>query len=110
MIESYSYHWENGKYAKDARPIDQKKASESYLLVDMIDYLEGRQELYSSFVHKMETGKFGRLWTAMGANFINTDLQSKKLIYHFERALRGVDNHALTQELLKIYNRTIVFR
>lgn len=87
IIESYSYDWSSGKYQKDAQRVDRKNASEIYLLVDLIDYLEGRQELYSTFVHKMEPGKFGRLWTTLGANFINLDLQTKKLTYHFERAL-----------------------
>jgi hypothetical protein len=63
--------------------------NESYFLGDIIDFLEGRQELYSNFWHKLDPKKLYRLWTCLGANYCNNERVLKKYRLHFERAKMG---------------------
>ena len=86
IIATYGFSWTTGKYAREEKPIELSRISEIYFLDDITDFLEGKQELYSVFVHEMQRGKSYRLWNILGANFINTDLLVKKYSYHFERA------------------------
>ncbi|MBP9779830.1 MBL fold metallo-hydrolase [Candidatus Gracilibacteria bacterium] len=62
---------------------------EVYWLLDILDFLDGKQELYSNFWHKLEPNMIYRLWTCLGANFCNNDLLLKKYTLHFEQALSG---------------------
>jgi hypothetical protein len=59
---------------------------EDYFLSDILDFLEGRQEMYSSFWHRLDPKRAYRLWTCLGANYMNHDLVEKKYRLHFERA------------------------
>lgn len=59
---------------------------EDYFANDIDDFLLGKQELYSNFWHKLDPKKQYRLWTVLGANFINHDLVLKKYALHFELA------------------------
>jgi Beta-lactamase superfamily domain len=63
------------------------RVDEVYWFDDILDFLDGKQELYSNFWHKMDTKKVYRLWTCLGANFCNNDLALKKYRLHFERAI-----------------------
>jgi hypothetical protein len=60
---------------------------EVYWLLDVVDFLEGKQELYSNFWHTLDPKMIYRLWTCLGANFCNNDILIKKYRFHFERAL-----------------------
>lgn len=62
---------------------------EDYFANDVDDFLEGKQELYSNFWHKLDSKKQYRLWTVLGANFINHDLVLRKYRYHFEQTRLG---------------------
>lgn len=62
---------------------------EEYWLIDILDFLDGKLEMYSSFWHNLDPKKIYRLWTCLGANFCNNDLVEKKYRYHFERARNG---------------------
>lgn len=62
---------------------------EEYWLDDILDFLDGKQELYSNFWHKLDSKKVYRLWTCLGANFCNNDLVINKYRFHFERAISG---------------------
>ena len=59
---------------------------EEYWLLDVLDFLEGKLEMYSSFWHVLDPKKIYRLWTCLGANFCNNELVEKKYRYHFELA------------------------
>ncbi len=59
---------------------------EDYWLSDILDFLDGRQELYSSFWHSLDPKKVYRLWVCLGATWMNHDLVEKKYRLHFERA------------------------
>ncbi len=107
IIATYGFSWATGKYAREEKPIELSRISEIYFLDDITDFLEGKQELYSVFVHEMQRGKSYRLWNILGANFINTDLLTRKYTYHFERAKQWWDNKRLCDELLEIYQRKI---
>ena len=107
IIAVYGFSWTTGKYAREEKPIELSRISEVYFLDDITDFLAGKQELYSVFVHEMQRGKSYRLWNTLGANFINTDLLTRKYTYHFERAKQWWDNKKLNEELLEIYQRKI---
>lgn len=68
---------------------ENMRLDEEYFLSDILDFLDGRQELYSNFWHKLDPKKIYRLWTYLGANFCNNDRVLKKYRLHFERAMRG---------------------
>lgn len=78
-----------------------KNPDESYFYRDFIDYMEGRQELYSNFWHILEPKKIYRLWTCLGANFMNHDLVEAKYRFHFERAKNGESINSFVEPILE---------
>ena len=72
---------------------------ESYWLDDVLDFFDGRQELYSNFWHRLDPKTIYRLWTCLGANFCNNDLVIKKYRLHFERAARGETSESFFEEM-----------
>lgn len=75
---------------------------ELYFLCDILDFLEGKQELYSNFWHKLEPNMQYRLWTCLGANFCNNDIVLMKYIFHFERAISEKYGHRVCRGYLSI--------
>ncbi len=65
------------------------RTDETYYLGDIVDFYEGRQDLYSSFWHRLNPDTMYRLWVSLGANFLNHDLVYKKYKLHFEQAFLG---------------------
>lgn len=61
---------------------------EDYWLSDILDFLDGKQELYSNFWHVLDPKKIYRLWMCLGANFCNNDLVLAKYHFHFDRAMQ----------------------
>lgn len=76
---------------------------EEYWLLDVVDFLDGRQELYSNFWHRLDSKRIYRLWTCLGANFCNNDLVIKKYRLHFERASRGETSESFFEEMKKSF-------
>ena len=68
---------------------EDMRFDESYWLDDILDFLDGKQELYSNFWHRLDPKMIYRLWTCLGANFCNNDLVLIKYRLHFERAKQG---------------------
>ena len=66
---------------------ENMKIDEDYYLSDILDFLEGRQEMYSSFWHRLDPKRAYRLWTCLGATYMNHDLVERKYRLHFERAI-----------------------
>lgn len=62
------------------------KIQEIYFANDLVDFLEGRLELYCNFIQTLDPKLNYRFWTVLGADFINHDLIEKKYRYHFEQA------------------------
>ncbi len=65
------------------------RIDEDYWLSDILDYLDGRQELYSNFWHQLDPKRIYRLWTCLGADYMNNSLVIAKYRLHFERASTG---------------------
>ena len=65
------------------------RIDEDYWLLDVLDFLGWRQELYSNFWHTLTRKRIYRLWTCLWANFMNHDLVIAKYRFHFDRASRG---------------------
>lgn len=61
------------------------RIDEDYWMLDILDFLDGKQELYSNFWHILDPKRIYRLWTCLGANFMNNDLVIAKYRLHFER-------------------------
>jgi hypothetical protein len=81
--------------------IDGMHIDEDYWIDDILDFLDGKQDLYSNFWHKLDTKKVYRLWTCLGANFCNNDLVINKYRLHFERALRWETSMSFFEEMKK---------
>ncbi|MDD2693613.1 MAG: MBL fold metallo-hydrolase [Candidatus Gracilibacteria bacterium] len=77
------------------------QVDEDYWLLDIVDFLDGRQELYSNFWHRLDPKKIYRLWMCLGANFCNHDLLLNKYRLHFERAKSGLTVKSFVDE---VYN------
>lgn len=60
---------------------------EDYYANDLMDFYNGKQELYSNFWHKLTPWKWYRFWTMLWSNFLNNDLVYKKYLLHFEKAI-----------------------
>ncbi|MDD5769442.1 MAG: MBL fold metallo-hydrolase [Candidatus Gracilibacteria bacterium] len=75
--------------------------NEDYWANDLEDFLEGRQELYSNFRHKLNEKKTYRVWTCLGANFLNNDILYKKYSLHFKRASIGKDVESFVENYIK---------
>lgn len=80
---------------------ENMRIDEDYWLLDILDYLDGRQELYSQFWHTLHLKRAYRLWMCLGANSLNNDLVSKKHRFHFEQAKRGNTSETFFREMIK---------
>ena len=78
------------------------RIDEDYWLFDILDYLDGRQELYSNFWHTLDPKRIYRLWTCLGADYMNNDLVIAKYRLHFERAVRGESSESFFDEIKKL--------
>ena len=74
---------------------------ELYWFDDILDFLDGRQELYSNFWHQLNPKTIYRLWTCLGANFCNNDLVLDKYRLHFERAKQGLTAKSFVTDVLE---------
>ncbi len=84
----FEYSFASSQFALVANT-PKLRIDEDYWLLDVIDFLDGRQELYSNFWHMLDPKRIYRLWTCLGANYMNNDLVLSKYRFHFERAIRG---------------------
>ncbi|MGE4444455.1 MAG: MBL fold metallo-hydrolase [Candidatus Altimarinota bacterium] len=89
---SFCFQEEKGKH---------ESFNEDYWANDLEDFLEGTQELYSNFWHKLTPKKAYRIWTMLGANFINNDILYKKYSLHFKRASLGKDVNSFVEKIIK---------
>jgi len=79
--------------------VDQEKDdyNEDYWANDLEDFYDGRQELYSNFLHTLWKDKTYLLWTMMWANFLNNDILYKKFEMHFLLALEWKNSRDFVQ-------------
>lgn len=62
---------------------------EVYWANDLEDFLCGRQDQFSTTLHRFEEGTSIRLWTMLGLPFLNNDLVKNKVSFHFKLAAEG---------------------
>ncbi len=77
---------------KDLRFVEtsaEGQPQEMYWANDLDDFLSGRQDQFSTTLHRFFEHTTIRLWTMMGLPFLNNDLVYAKMRFHFERASRG---------------------
>lgn len=74
--------------------------NEDYWANDLEDFLEGKQELYSNFWHALNPQKTYRVWTCLGACFLNNDIIYKKYDFHFKRAQLEKDVNSFVEPII----------
>jgi hypothetical protein len=79
---------EQDKHEESARR-SKTKPDEIYWANDLDDFLNGRQDQFSTTLHNFFEGTAIRLWTMLGLPFLNNDLIEAKVGFHFERAASG---------------------
>jgi hypothetical protein len=84
--------------------VEGMRIDESYWLEDILDFLDGKQELYSNFWHKLEPNIQYRLWTCLGANFCNNDIVLRKYELHFERAISGLTAKQYMEDIYRLFS------
>jgi Beta-lactamase superfamily domain len=99
-IYEYRVDTISGFARHDATREDMIHTDESYHLGDILDALDGRQDLYTNFWHQLDPKKVYRLWTCIGANLMNHDIVYKKYALHFERASEWRTSREWTGEYL----------
>jgi hypothetical protein len=93
--KNYYYDFSSFKFQEEKWK--HEHYNEDYWANDLEDFFNGRQELYSNFLHNLDPKKTYRLWTCLWANFLNNDLIYKKFNFHFKRAniWRNVNSYVL---------------
>ena len=77
-----------------AHPIFVESASsspphEAYWANDLIDFLEGMCDEFSTFCRRQIPAPYMRLWTALATPLLNSERAQKRIERHFERASKG---------------------
>ena len=62
---------------------------EAYWANDLIDFLEGMCDEFSTFCRRQIPAPYMRLWTALATPLLNGERAKKRIERHFERAARG---------------------
>ncbi len=65
--------------------------NEVYWANDLIDFLDGRCDEFSTFCRRPTGATAQRLWNCLGLPYLNNDIVEKKVRLHFERATEGGD-------------------
>lgn len=91
----YTFDFSKTKFSEEKRR--SEAYSEDYFANDLEDFFNGKQELYSNFLHDLNIKRAYRFWTALWANFLNNDLVIKKYDFHFKRAMSwgNIDEYVL---------------
>lgn len=71
---------------------------EVYWANDLEDFLDGRQDQFSTTLHRFVEGTAIRLWTMLGLPFLNNDLVKRKIQFHFQRAADGLSVNSWIKE------------
>lgn len=79
------------------------KYNETYFIEDLINFMDGKIELYSNFWQYLEYWTNIYLWECLWANYINNDIILKKFKYHFDLAKKGKSSEDFLRKL-KVFN------
>jgi len=93
LFESRCYAWGFSRIGFERIYLEKSettpKVQEVYFANDLVDFLEGRLELYCNFIQTLDPKLNYRFWSVLGADFINHDVVIQKYRFHFERAKSG---------------------
>jgi len=78
---SYSFYSMRFKISKN-----ESEYNESYWSNDLQDLFDWKQEMFSTFLHKLEKWKPLNLWTCAWMPLVASEIVKKKFEFHFERA------------------------
>ena len=79
----FSYNFASMKFVQTS---DEKSYNEKYWASDLHDLFEWKQEMFSTFLHKLEKWKPLFFWSCLWMPFMTSDIVRKKFEMHFERA------------------------
>jgi len=84
--ETVYYGWSFTSIWFTEMNLEKEDSDERYWATDIIDFMEGRQDMFSTMLHFFPEGKQIRLWNMMGLPFLNSDFVYKKIQLHFKLA------------------------
>jgi len=80
----FYYDFKSMKFVQSDK--DFKNYNEEYWASDLCDLFEWKQEMFSTFLHKLEKWKPLFFWTCLWMPFMASDIVRKKFEMHFENA------------------------
>lgn len=81
----FSYDFASMKFVQNS---DEKSYNEKYWASDLYDLFEWKQEMFSTFLHKLEKWKPLFFWSCLWMPLMASDIVRKKFEMHFENALK----------------------
>ena len=78
---------------------NMEPAHEAYWANDLIDFLEGYCDEFSTFSRRQIPAPYMRLWAAMATPLLNSDMMKRRLELHFERAAQGLSPSSWVLEM-----------
>ena len=75
--------------------------NETYFIEDLINFLDGKIELYSNFWQYLEEWTNIYLWECLWANYLNNDIVRKKISYHFDLANKWISPEKFVLDIIK---------
>ncbi len=84
----------------EEREPDGLPAQEAYWANDLVDFLDGRCDEFSTFCRQQFPTESMRLWVSLATPLLNSDLVAKRVRLHFERARAGLTPGSWVVELL----------
>ena len=71
-------------------PVSESSEQEAYWANDLVDFLDGRCDEFSPFCRDQFPVDAMRLWSCLATPLMHSDLVTKKVRLHFERASQGL--------------------
>jgi len=79
--------------------------NEIYWANDLYDFMQGRQEMFSTFLHHIEKNISMYFWNCLGMPFIASDFVQRKMTLHFERAVQGEKVDSYVKEFFERFTK-----
>ncbi|MCP4523506.1 MAG: MBL fold metallo-hydrolase [Candidatus Gracilibacteria bacterium] len=99
IVKIFQFHF--GSHRFEIKDYNNQEFNEDYWANDVEDFINGKQELYSNFLHTLTDGKGYRLWMCLGVNYLNNDLLYNKFNLHFDLALLGKTSNDFVEQYYK---------
>ncbi len=99
QTESYLYDFGKTGFELSTGPA-KRAADERYWANDLEDFLDGKQDLFSSSLDHFPDAIQRRLWNFMGLPYLTSDIVYNKLRFHFDNAKKGVNVSQWVNEVI----------